>query len=53
MDSRVAQRTRERAEAPERAARNFDEECRAWDWARTAGISAEELRRALREALGG
>jgi hypothetical protein len=29
----------------------FEEECETWDWARAAGISAHDLRRAVREAL--
>ena len=29
----------------------FEEECEAWDWARAAGISAQDLRRAVRDAL--
>ena len=28
----------------------LDEECTLWDWARTAGVSAGELRDALRVA---
>jgi hypothetical protein len=29
----------------------LDEACAVWDWARTAGISASELREALRQLL--
>ena len=29
----------------------FEEECETWDWARAAGISAQDLRRAVRDAL--
>ena len=29
---------------------DIEKECEAWDWARTAGVSAEDLRKALREA---
>jgi hypothetical protein len=29
----------------------FEEECESWDWARAAGVSPQELRRAVREAL--
>lgn len=29
----------------------FEEECEAWDWVRAAGISAQELRRAVRDSL--
>ena len=36
-------------------ARDFEleQECEAWDWARTAGVSEEELREALRNSLEG
>ena len=30
---------------------DFEQECETWDWARTAGVSAEELRRAVFKAL--
>jgi hypothetical protein len=29
----------------------FEEACETWDWARAAGVSAQDLRRAVREAL--
>ena len=29
----------------------FEQECETWDWARAAGVSAQDLHRALREAL--
>ena len=29
----------------------FEEEVEAWDWARAAGVSAQDLRAALRESL--
>jgi hypothetical protein len=29
----------------------LEQECQTWDWARTAGVSAQELRTALRESL--
>ena len=29
---------------------DIEKECEAWDWARTAGVSAEDLRKALRDA---
>jgi hypothetical protein len=29
----------------------LEEECAMWDWARTAGITAQQLREALRERL--
>jgi hypothetical protein len=33
------------------AAPDLDAEAALWDWARPAGVSAEELRQALRAAL--
>lgn len=30
---------------------DFEQECETWDWVRAAGVSAQELRRALFEAL--
>jgi hypothetical protein len=33
------------------AAADIELECCTWDWARTAGVSAEELRAALLEAM--
>jgi hypothetical protein len=32
-----------------RERRNIERACATWDWARTAGVSADELRRALIE----
>jgi hypothetical protein len=29
----------------------LEEECATWDWARTAGVTAQDLRQALRELL--
>jgi hypothetical protein len=29
----------------------FEQECETWDWARTAGVSAQDLRKAVRDAL--
>ena len=29
----------------------FEQECETWDWARAAGVSAQDLRSAVREAL--
>jgi hypothetical protein len=29
----------------------FEQECETWDWARAAGISAEDLRNAVRDSL--
>jgi hypothetical protein len=31
----------------------LDAEVAAWDWARTAGVSADDLRQALRAAMSG
>jgi len=33
------------------APRDIERECETWDWARTAGVSAADLRRALGESL--
>jgi hypothetical protein len=38
--------------AAERTERDIEQECQAWDWARAAGVSAQELRQAVRESLG-
>ena len=32
-------------------ARDLEQECQTWDWARTAGVSAQELRQALRDSF--
>ena len=37
----------------ESALPDIERECEAWDWARTAGVSAEELREAVQESLSG
>jgi len=37
----------------ESAMPDIERECETWDWARTAGVSAEELRQAVQEVLGG
>jgi hypothetical protein len=29
----------------------FEQECETWDWARTAGVSAQDLRNAVRDSL--
>ncbi len=29
----------------------FEQECETWDWARAAGVSAMDLRKAVRESL--
>jgi len=31
---------------------DLDKELEAWNWARAAGVSAQELNKALRESLG-
>jgi hypothetical protein len=31
---------------------DLDKEVEAWNWARAAGVSAQELHKALRESLG-
>ena len=31
---------------------DLDKEIEAWNWARAAGVSAQELHKALRESLG-
>lgn len=36
----------------ESALPDIERECEAWDWARTAGVSAEELREAVRVLAG-
>lgn len=38
-----------RAERPQR---DLEQECETWDWARAAGVSAQDLRKAVRESLG-
>lgn len=37
----------------EEAAQALERELETWDFARTAGVSAEDLRQALRATLGG
>ena len=32
-------------------ARVLEQECQTWDWVRTAGVSAQDLRKALRDSL--
>jgi hypothetical protein len=36
----------------ERTQRDIEQECETWDWARAAGVSAQDLRKAVRESLG-
>jgi hypothetical protein len=33
------------------APRDLEKECETWDWARAAGVSAQDLRKAVRESL--
>ncbi len=35
------------------ARRDIEQECETWDWARTAGVSAQDLRKVLQESLAG
>jgi hypothetical protein len=32
---------------------DIEQECELWDWARAAGVSAADLRKAVRDSLGG
>ena len=32
---------------------DIEQECETWDWARTAGVSAQDLRKVLQESLAG
>ena len=50
MDIGVAARS-EQAWA-DRPAPNLDQECETWDWVRAAGVSAQDLRKALSEEMG-
>lgn len=36
----------------ESAPLDIEQECETWDWARTAGVSAADLRKAVRDSLG-
>lgn len=35
---------------PDEPAKSVEESCNMWDWARTAGISRDELRKAIEQA---
>jgi hypothetical protein len=35
----------------ERTQRDIEQECETWDWVRTAGVSAPELRETVRKSL--
>jgi hypothetical protein len=37
---------------PARADADLERECEAWDWVRAAGVSAQDLRKAVQESLG-
>jgi hypothetical protein len=37
--------------APEHESFDLEKEVEAWNWARAAGVSAQELHKALRESL--
>ena len=37
---------------PEHQSFDLEKEIEAWNWARAAGVSAQELHKALRESLG-
>ncbi len=43
--------TRRKPARRESAAADIERECETWDWARTAGVSEADLRKALRESL--
>ena len=32
---------------------DLERECETWEWARAAGVSAQELRRAVQESMSG
>jgi len=38
--------------APDPESFDLEKEVEAWNWARAAGVSAQELHKALRESLG-
>jgi hypothetical protein len=41
-----------RPTAPDLEAFDLEKEIESWNWARAAGVSAQELHKALRESLG-
>ncbi len=43
--------TRRKPARRESAAADIERECETWDWARTAGVSEADLRKALRDSL--
>jgi hypothetical protein len=50
MDIGVAARSEQDWTEP--PARTLDQECEAWDWVRPAGVSAQDLRKALSKEMG-
>ena len=48
MNSEMGQTKPVRADGP----MDLERELETWDWARTAGVSVPELRKALQESLG-
>jgi hypothetical protein len=50
--STVMVETKSKPAQAERAQRDIEQECETWDWARAAGVSAQELRKAVRDSLG-
>ena len=52
METNVTERVQEPAPT-DSAPLDLDRECEAWDWVRAAGVSAQDLRKAVRDSLGG
>jgi hypothetical protein len=50
---RVISETNMDPASADRLAGELEQECETWNWARTAGLSAQDLRTALRESLVG
>ena len=48
MNSKMAQSKPARMDGPV----DLERELETWDWARTAGVSVPELRKALQDSLG-
>ncbi len=48
MNSEMGKTKPVRADGP----MDLEQELETWDWARTAGVSVPELRKALQESLG-
>jgi hypothetical protein len=49
MNSPVTERISPRTSEP---AADIERELETWDWVRTAGVSAQDLRKAVRESVG-